>query len=115
MQQVLSKWNRNEKGFTLVELLAVIVILGIILAIAIPAIGNILDGAKSDTTENQNELIIDAARIAEANNAFEGDEITVEKLIKDGYLEKNENTESMSSKKVVKDKDSDGDPIYKIE
>ena len=34
--------NKNNKGFTLVELLAVIIILGIILAIAIPNIQNII-------------------------------------------------------------------------
>ncbi len=39
----LKKLLKNQKGFTLVELLAVIVILGIIAAIAIPSIGNIID------------------------------------------------------------------------
>ena len=39
---------KNQKGFTLVELLAVIVILGIIAAIAIPSIGGIIDKSKED-------------------------------------------------------------------
>lgn len=34
---------KNEKGLTLVELLAVIVILAIVAAIAIPAISNVID------------------------------------------------------------------------
>ena len=36
----------NQKGLTLIELLAVIVILGIIAAIAIPSIGNIIQNSK---------------------------------------------------------------------
>ena len=32
----------NKKGFTLVELLAVIVILGVLLMIAVPAIQNVI-------------------------------------------------------------------------
>ncbi|WP_173106992.1 prepilin-type N-terminal cleavage/methylation domain-containing protein [Bacillus sp. KH172YL63] len=38
--------TKNEKGYTLVELLAVIVILGIIAVIAILAINNIIDKSK---------------------------------------------------------------------
>ncbi len=39
MKKFLQKRLKNEKGLTLVELLAVIVILGIIAAIAVPSIG----------------------------------------------------------------------------
>ena len=38
-EKILQKRLKNEKGLTLVELLAVIVILGIIAAIAVPSIG----------------------------------------------------------------------------
>ena len=37
---------KNKKGFTLVELLAVIVILGVLLVIAVPAISNVQEDAK---------------------------------------------------------------------
>ena len=37
---------KNNKGFTLVELLTVIVILAIILAIAVPGISKILEGQR---------------------------------------------------------------------
>ncbi|MFD1037169.1 type II secretion system protein [Virgibacillus byunsanensis] len=40
------KTNGNEKGFTLIELLAVFAILGIIIAIAVPSIGNIIEDSK---------------------------------------------------------------------
>ena len=39
----------NKKGFTLVELLAVIAILGIILVIAVPKINNYIDSNKKNT------------------------------------------------------------------
>ena len=42
----MTKRHMNEKGLTLIELLAVLVILGIIAAIAVPAIGNIIENTK---------------------------------------------------------------------
>ena len=44
--------KKNQKGFTLVELLAVIVILAIILIIAVPSITNIIDNAQKDSLES---------------------------------------------------------------
>lgn len=52
-----------DDGFTLVELLAVIVILGIIIAIAIPAVGGVIDKADSDSDKSEIELIKEATRI----------------------------------------------------
>ena len=53
---------KNNKGFTLMEILAVIVILGIIMVIAIPAISqNILDSRKSSYVTSVRKFI-DAAR-----------------------------------------------------
>ncbi|SHN08477.1 prepilin-type N-terminal cleavage/methylation domain-containing protein [Gracilibacillus kekensis] len=87
MNAKLRKMLKQEKGFTLVELLAVIVILGIILAIAIPAIGNIIDNAEDDANEASEELILDAARLADVQDDFESGTTTIQDLIDDGYLE----------------------------
>lgn len=49
-----------RKGFTLVELLAVIVILAIILAIAIPGISNIIESAKKGAAESNAKMLLKA-------------------------------------------------------
>lgn len=86
MRNKLKKiWNK-EDGFTLVELLGVIVILGIILAIAIPAIGNIVDNARTNTAEQQEALVIDAAKLYFVEKDVET--VKVGDLISDGFLEK---------------------------
>ncbi len=50
--------NSKKKGFTLVELLAVIVILAIILAIAVPSISTMMTNARKSAFEDNVKLII---------------------------------------------------------
>ena len=52
---------KNKKGFTLVELLAVIVILGIIAVIAIPQIMDSLNKARNKISEIEKNRLIDGA------------------------------------------------------
>lgn len=52
--------NKNL-GFTLVELLAVIIILGVIATIIFPAVGNIIKKSKQKTYNNQVEYILNAS------------------------------------------------------
>lgn len=55
---------KNEKGVTLVELLIVIVILGIIAAISVPAVGNIVSNANKDA------LLADATNLQQQVNLY---------------------------------------------
>ncbi|MFC7783100.1 type II secretion system protein [Rossellomorea sp. GCM10028870] len=68
MLKKMRKMLKNERGLTLVELLAVIVILGIIAAIAVPSIGGIINKSKDDAKVAEALQIIDAARLAHAED-----------------------------------------------
>lgn len=59
---------KNEKGLTLIELLAVIVILAIISAIAIPAIGGIINNSEIKATKSDALNILNAANIYVTDN-----------------------------------------------
>ncbi|MDR6549539.1 prepilin-type N-terminal cleavage/methylation domain-containing protein [Paenibacillus qinlingensis] len=54
---------KNEKGLTLIELLAVIVIIAIIAAIAIPSISSILERTKANAHKSNAHMMVDAARL----------------------------------------------------
>ncbi len=56
------KLLKNQKGLTLIELLAVIVILGIIAAIAIPSVNTIISNSKKSAQKENARAMIDAAR-----------------------------------------------------
>ena len=58
---------KNKKGLTLIELIAVIVILGVIAAIAIPLIGNTLDNQRQEAAELSYQNIETAALLYAAN------------------------------------------------
>ncbi len=93
----IRKQLKNEKGLTLVELLAVIVILGIIAAIAVPAIGNIITNSKYNAAKADALNVLNAAQMYYLDNP-EGEtiatssdatttEVTVKGLENAGYLE----------------------------
>lgn len=79
-----------KKGFTLVELLAVIVILGIIAAITMPIVDNVLKNSRQKAYDEQVNFILKQAEAwaATHDNRIQSDnEITLDTLINDGYID----------------------------
>ena len=78
----------NNKGFTLVELLASVVILAMILAIAIPGINNLSSQIRKKHLENTIKNI----EIAASKYAFDTKEniVFVDKLVTEGYMQSDE-------------------------
>ncbi|WP_342559234.1 prepilin-type N-terminal cleavage/methylation domain-containing protein [Metasolibacillus sp. FSL K6-0083] len=75
MFQTLKKRIKNEKGLTLIELLAVIVILAIVAAIAVPAIGNIIAKSQDRAILAEASNILSGAKIAAVDGACGDDNI----------------------------------------
>lgn len=88
MFTTLKKRIKNEKGLSLVELLAVIVILAIIAAIAIPAIGNIIKNTEYKAVKSDALSVINAASIYFADQTDPTKTtVTIEALKTAGYLD----------------------------
>ncbi|WP_163150271.1 prepilin-type N-terminal cleavage/methylation domain-containing protein [Anoxybacillus sp. MB8] len=85
---MVKKFFRNEKGLTLIELLAVIVILGIIAAIAIPSIGGLIENSRKDAHIANAQQMVNAARLA-----YTADSTVTEYTLK--YLEEKKYLESV--------------------
>ena len=67
----------NNKGFTLIEVLAVVVILSVLAAIMVPSVNYIINQNKENNYENLKNSIISAAKIYLSDNRYE---ISIDKL-----------------------------------
>jgi type IV pilus assembly protein PilA len=68
---------QNEKGFTLVELMVVVVILGILVAIAVPVYNNVSDNAKTKACASNIRILEGAIEMVKADNVA-ADEINAD-------------------------------------
>ena len=59
---------KSKNGFTLVELLAVIVILAVILAIAVPGISNMIESSKKSAFETNAKMVLKAVELKKLEN-----------------------------------------------
>lgn len=63
----MSKGN-NQKGFTLVELMVVVIIIGILVAIAVPVYNNVQDNAKKNACKASARTILGAVEVYKADH-----------------------------------------------
>ena len=68
---------KKKKGFTLVELLAVIVILAVILVIAVPQIMSVIESARKGSIESTAKLIAEGAEREYTNRKILGKDINI--------------------------------------
>lgn len=101
MLKLIKKRLKNQKGLTLVEVLAVVVILAIVAMIAIPAIGNIIENNRIKAIKADAVNIISAANLYFTDQGI-GDGL-FDSTKKDGYLESVGTFSDVDDWKVVYD------------
>ncbi len=85
---------KNRKGFTMVELLGAVVILGILMMVAIPSVSSLIQNSKNKYYISQKKNLESAAKSYYSNNKIilrnEGDfvDVSLEELVNKKYISK---------------------------
>lgn len=95
----------KSRGFTLVELIAVVAILGLIALVVYPAVGSVIKNAREETYKDQVDVIIKAAKEWSVDNATKLSDdgsvypLSVKTLIEEGYITNDEIKDPRDSSK----------------
>jgi len=79
-----AKQMRDERGLTLIELLVVVVILGIIAAIAVVAIGGLIENSRKDAVVSDAKQLVAAAKLYKSSNPVQPGEVVKLGIMEDG-------------------------------
>ena len=74
-----------KKGFTLVELLGVMVVISVLIAVSFPIIINVIRDKKAEATEYETKMIINAAKLYIKDNGSTNC-IDISTLVQEKYL-----------------------------
>lgn len=91
MTAIVKRLRKEEKGLTLIELLAVIVIIGVIAAIAIPLITGLIDNTKDNARNATANQLYESAKlysIAKNNGEIKGN-VKLSELTEGDYIQNN--------------------------
>jgi len=88
-----AKQMRDERGLTLIELLVVVVILGIIAAIAVVAIGGLIENSRKDAQVANAKQLVSAAKLYVSSNPIDSGKLsyvseeTTDKKVLEKYID----------------------------
>ncbi|MCB5952531.1 prepilin-type N-terminal cleavage/methylation domain-containing protein [Enterococcus sp. BWT-B8] len=93
----MSRLLKDERGMTLIELLATVVILAIIAGIGIVAIGNVIQNSREDSAVAEVQQAMSAANLYQLDPSIDGDSFNLEDVKEAKYLQQAGNWASLEN------------------